>query len=163
MVSCFQIARWLGHVLLAVAVGSTVAVGSREIFFQIAPWLGHVLLAVAVSSLVFFVLKNSPLVGAWVAGHRCGLESACGLGCRYFNIATWSEHVLLVVAVGSTVAVGSQEVIFKIAPWFEHVLLAVAVGSPVAVGSREVVFKIAPWFGPCVAGYGGRGLAGSDY
>jgi hypothetical protein len=40
----------LGPVLLAVAVGSTVAVDSREAFFKVAFWLGPVLLAVAVGS-----------------------------------------------------------------------------------------------------------------
>ena len=61
------------------------------------------------------------------------------------------------VAAGSTVDVGSQEVIFKMAPWLEPVLLAVAVGSTVAVGSmvavgstvdvrsRGALFKTVPW------------------
>ncbi len=38
--------------LLAVAVGWTVAAGSREVIFKIAPWLEHVLVAAAVGSTV---------------------------------------------------------------------------------------------------------------
>jgi hypothetical protein len=49
------------------------------------------------------------------------------------------EQVLLAFAVGWTVAVDSREVIFKIAPLMEHVLLDVAVGSTVPVGSTVAV------------------------
>ena len=36
----FKIGFWLGPVLLAVAVGSMVAVGSQVLFFKIGFWLG---------------------------------------------------------------------------------------------------------------------------